>query len=364
MLPEKWREARVFNDNGTMDENLTLVRLMTPYTLLVLFANSLKAHVTHNTAVIMLHQSIAYPSPKWQNSLLSPVKGSSIETCFAAASEISIIAEKFLLSSKAVLPPQLAFSLFIAARLLLAHSCHHSTDLPTEFNTLTDSLLEISRRWDGDFGHSDECGNLASKFASRLLKARELGPAAIVHQPSLDLRQAVYFPQEEHDIESISAGQSSSSSIHPAEKLLSASSNRVSTQYGEWIQDSERTGDTINSFMLDLQPQVQRPSPEVSLAFPPLPDSFLSNELLTSRSGNEIESTRLGEGNQGNLDGVNVLPIGEDSGHTAASNASQEFDVSSFLGNHFQPVQRISTFSGLGNWIYNDSHETNGNHYR
>jgi hypothetical protein len=28
MLPEMWREAAIFNDNGVMDENLSLVSLL------------------------------------------------------------------------------------------------------------------------------------------------------------------------------------------------------------------------------------------------------------------------------------------------------------------------------------------------
>ncbi|PVH70021.1 hypothetical protein DL98DRAFT_437839, partial [Cadophora sp. DSE1049] len=177
MLPEKWREARVFNDNGTMDENLSM------------------AHVTHNTAVIMLHQGIAYPSPQWGNSPLCPSSGSSMEACFAAASEISIIAERFLLSCTAVIPPQFAFCLFIAARMLLAHTRHHGTNLPIEFDTLTNSLVEVSRRWNGhlELEGGEDSENLASKFAARLLRARELASA---HQLSLDLRQAVYSEHE------------------------------------------------------------------------------------------------------------------------------------------------------------------------
>jgi hypothetical protein len=152
-----------------------------------------QAHITHNTAVIILHQGIAYPSSQWQASSIRLPSGSSAETCFAAASETSIIAERFLLSCTGIVPPEFAFCLFVTARMLLAHARHYRTDFPYEFNILTNSLLEMSRRWNGkNYIPKTEPENLASKFAARLLQARDKGPAAAVEQPSLDLRAAFY----------------------------------------------------------------------------------------------------------------------------------------------------------------------------
>ena len=127
------------------------------------------AHITHNTAVGLLHQGIAYPSPEWQASPIRLPSVSSAETCMAAATEVAIIADKYLLDSTSLTNPQFAFCLFISGRMLLAHSLHYNTALPPEFNSLINSLMEISRRWNGPHatpGASNVAENLASS-ASR-----------------------------------------------------------------------------------------------------------------------------------------------------------------------------------------------------
>lgn len=166
-LPEQWREACALNVDGIMDPNLTL------------------AHITHNTAVGLLHQGIAYPSQQWQASPIRLPSVSSAETCMAAATEVAIIADKYLLDSTSLTNPQFAFCLFISGRMLLAHAMHYSLPLSPEFNSLTNSLMEISRRWNGPYaqpGSGNETENLASKFAARLVQARDQGPH------SLDIR--------------------------------------------------------------------------------------------------------------------------------------------------------------------------------
>jgi hypothetical protein len=178
-LPEQWREACALNSDGVLDPNLTL------------------AHISHNTAVVLLHQGIAYPLPEWQAAGLRLPSGSSSETCLAAATEVAIIADRFLQGSTYLTAPQFAFSLFICGRCLLAHAIYHSLPLSAAFDSLVHSLVEMSRRWNGPDGASD---NLASKFARRLVRAREQGHGA------LDLRQAVYSddpgvpPAESHPV--------------------------------------------------------------------------------------------------------------------------------------------------------------------
>ncbi|KKY35460.1 putative c6 transcription [Diaporthe ampelina] len=164
-LPERWREACALNEDGNMDPNLTL------------------AHITHNIAVVLLHQGIAYPSAEWQSVL--PTIGvrlpsaSSAETCLIAATEVVTIVERFLRDNPATLTnPQFAFCLFICGRMLLAHAAYYSIALPRDFDVLLDSLWEISKRWKLE-------NNIAAKFASRLLRARQQGA-------SLDIRQAVF----------------------------------------------------------------------------------------------------------------------------------------------------------------------------
>lgn len=100
-LPSKWRTACGLNDDGNMDPNMTL------------------AHITHNAAVIQLHQSIAYPSKQWsQHSAMLP-STTSATTCLAAAREIVMISTEYLRASCGITNPQFSFCLFIAGRVLL-----------------------------------------------------------------------------------------------------------------------------------------------------------------------------------------------------------------------------------------------------
>ncbi|KAK4504976.1 hypothetical protein PRZ48_002939 [Zasmidium cellare] len=77
-LPVKWRNASSLNQDGIMDPNLTL------------------AHVTHNTAVIQLHQSIAFPSADWRDANVSLPSEASLKTCVSAATEVGSISQRFL----------------------------------------------------------------------------------------------------------------------------------------------------------------------------------------------------------------------------------------------------------------------------
>jgi hypothetical protein len=77
------------------------------------------AHITHNTAVIQLHQCIAYPSPRWKSSSIALPSSTSADTCVTAAAEIGSIAHQFLHMVSGVVNPQFSFCLFVAGRVLL-----------------------------------------------------------------------------------------------------------------------------------------------------------------------------------------------------------------------------------------------------
>jgi hypothetical protein len=224
-LPPKWREASVLNQAGIMDQNLTL------------------AHIVHNTSVILLHQGIAYPSPQWRSCPISLPSTSSSETCITAAREIATIAQQYLISNRALTSPQFAFCLFISARMLLAHASYHDTTLPAEFDSLISSLLEIASRWAGQ--HSIEPENLASRFAKRLVQARNEGLAS--HQPTLDIRQPAYSGEVDIDM---------------ARSLA---------------------GDQSQGLNVGASDQIQSPD-SMSLAFPPLPLSFQAQALSNGPS--------------------------------------------------------------------------------
>ncbi|KAL5348699.1 hypothetical protein ACLOAV_006117 [Pseudogymnoascus australis] len=257
-LPEKWREACALNVDGVLDPNLTL------------------AHITHNTAVGLLHQGIAYPSQEWQAKSIRLPSTSSAETCLAAAMEVAIIAEKYLQDSISLTNPQFAFCLFISGRMLLAHSLHYNIPLPQEFDSLTNSLREISRRWNGPHAQDGLCDvsqNLASKFASRLVHARDQGPHA------LDLRQAAY---SEDNLQSSSAQQAAFASQipqpQPGHTNLNDTLPNNSIQLALPISQQLASGGTM---IAD-----QEGSPDsISLAFPPLPLAFQPHGVNPSHIG-------------------------------------------------------------------------------
>lgn len=295
-LPERWREACVLNQDGIMDPNLTL------------------AHVTHNTAVVLLHQSIAYPMPGWQNSRVRLPSNSSSDTCLAAATEVAIIAEKFLQGSTSPTNPQFAFCLFICGRMLLAHSSYYSVPLLAEFDSLVGSLQEMSNRWNGPPSYSD---NLASKFAVRLQHAQRQGSGVI------DIRQPAY-----------------SDDTHVGQQEVSAS---IANVHGNLQND---LSSMLNgNFQTDGGMGVaQDASPDsISLAFPPLPPAFQPEH--PSRAQTAVPSPTL-ESLQTHAPLLQPHNTGNPAGMSLSAPDMLDFDdLNSYLQQPFLPTQRISMFS-------------------
>ncbi|KAI0102964.1 fungal-specific transcription factor domain-containing protein [Nemania sp. FL0031] len=239
-LPEKWQQACALNEDGIMDPNLTL------------------AHITHNTAVVILHQSIAYPLPDWRTIPIRLPTGSSAETCLAAAREVAIIAHNFLQGGDFLTNPQFAFCLFICGRMLLAHSGYYRIDIDAAFDSLIQSLQEISQRWEGPFASSKSAcaSNLASKFAQRLLEARHLGPNSLdIRQPAFSKNTAGAFPVSPH--------QDGAAEIGPLQQ--------DEGQSGHSFTHHENQG-PIPYYGGHMEQQASPDS--ISLAFPPLPSAF------------------------------------------------------------------------------------------
>ncbi|KAF7591065.1 hypothetical protein BBP40_002025 [Aspergillus hancockii] len=246
-LPPKWRDASVLNAHGIMDPNLTL------------------AHTTHNTAVILLHQGIAYPPLHWQSCPVKLPSASSAETCLEAASEISTIGRQFLLCSPIQTNPQFSFCLFIAGRMLLTHSKYYGTPIPPSLDSLIASLFEMSRRWSGPENmHDRQKDNLASGFAKRLVQARDNVPTS--SKVSLDIRQTVY--SENSDDKGISRAIDLT--------LMPTVHDRLDTLPGNIYGEQ--------GFPLLIPDNHSDTS--VGLAFPPLPLSFQQ----TLQSFNDIDS--------------------------------------------------------------------------
>jgi hypothetical protein len=130
-LPPRWKDSDISQDREVvnMDPNLTL------------------AHITHNTSMILLHHSVAYPPKDWSDYIALP-KDCSAQTCRHAAVETANIVNKFL--THTLIPfvnTQFAFCTFIAAKVLLYE--HQATRRPLrpEFDRMKRNLKEMSSRW-------------------------------------------------------------------------------------------------------------------------------------------------------------------------------------------------------------------------
>ncbi|KAG8165974.1 hypothetical protein KVR01_004526 [Diaporthe batatas] len=327
-LPERWREACALNEDGNMDPNLTL------------------AHITHNIAVVLLHQGIAYPSTEWQSVL--PTIGvrlpsaSSAETCLIAATEVVTIVERFLRDNPATLTnPQFAFCLFICGRMLLAHAAYYNISLPREFDVLLDSLWEISKRWKLE-------NNLASKFASRLLRARQQGA-------SLDIRQAVFsddqatvtdsFPTilgDNSDVSRLRNGKSRFQVNQPPPNVTHHNHTFTgpSHQFGHASQTGQpvEVSGPINSNYHNMRPIDEESPDSISFAFPPLPLAFQAGQI-PSASQTAIHSPDLQPApypDQHFGSGMVTLDTGEFE------------DLNFFMEYTFPPDERVSMYGHPG----------------
>lgn len=236
----------MLNSDGVMDPNLTL------------------AHITHNTAVILLHQAIAYPPPHWNNCSIKLPSTSSAETCLEAASEIATIGQQFLSLSPIFTNPQFSFCLFIAGRMLLAHARYNQVIVPSALDTLIVSLLEISQRWTGRNETIGSIGdNLASTFAKRLSDAQNDSSAA--RRPSLDIRQTAYWDESKEQ--------------PPAQLPTGTSPFQPGIHKPGASNGEPHAGD-----MRRHSPQEPYGLDPFSLAFPPLPPSFQQGFPIFSAS--------------------------------------------------------------------------------
>ncbi|KAF6843195.1 hypothetical protein CMUS01_02354 [Colletotrichum musicola] len=312
-LPEQWREACVLNTDGIMDPNLT------------------QAHISHNTAVVLLHQGIAYPLPEWQTTGIRLPSGSSAETCLAAATEVAIIAEKFLQDSQHLVSPQFAFCLFICGRMFLAHSMYYSVPLPGGFDSLVGSLRTIAERWNGP---GDTSENLASKFAGRLIQARQQDHGM------LDIRQAVYSDDRHQDTSPMSGDNPRTPGV------ARPGTQRQHTGFTPGRHGDQDAAALMGNFGTSNMDFDQEASPDsISLAFPPLPLAFHAQN--SSRGPTAMPSPVPGAAQPPQLGGFDHYAVGISNNHVAGAHTGGDFeDLNTYLDYSFLPNQRISMFSG------------------
>ncbi|KAJ4991055.1 hypothetical protein SVAN01_03405 [Stagonosporopsis vannaccii] len=296
-LPQRWKLACALNEDGNMDPNLTL------------------AHITHNTAVVLLHQGIAYPSPEWQSVPINLPSPSSADTCLAAATEVVKIVESFLRDTDFLTNPQFAFCLFVCGRMLIAHSFYYHMQLPSEFDNLVNSLHEMSRRWNGPISSSQE--NLASKFAMRLDRARQSGVQ------TADMRQAAY--SEYQAPSTLATPRPQSLDLQDA-SISNGASYRPLGTFGEVLPIPYCQGESPDS---------------MTLAFPPLPLAFQAQITVDNQGKMSYESDFNG-GSQPEHNGI------EDTLHLSSElpleNAVTFEDMASYLDYPFLPDQRVSAY--------------------
>ncbi|KAM5382540.1 hypothetical protein ACJZ2D_002544 [Fusarium nematophilum] len=311
-LPEKWREACVLNADGIMDPNLTL------------------AHITHNTAAVLLHQGIAYPAPEWQQAV--PVRlpsSSSAETCLAAAVEVAVIADKFLQNSAILTNPQFAFCLFICGRMLLAHAGYFNKPLSPSFHSLVNSLSEMGRRWSGPHGSGS---NLASRFAARLLQAHAEGAGSVDIRESAFSEKPAGVTTRSMSINGVVALQPQPDGQQPQQQYTSYQFPAAASQgFQPFVVPDTGMGGSPDS---------------ISLAFPPLPLSFQAH--LASGPGTTAASPSNNQSDS--------IPLSQHANFCGILDGS---DLQTFLDQSFLPDQRISMFRHT-NALLDDATEQGG----
>ncbi|KAK5149896.1 hypothetical protein LTR04_006928 [Oleoguttula sp. CCFEE 6159] len=112
-------------------------------------------HVTYHTTVIRLHSSAAYPTTR--SPIFTPSFSAS-QRCLTAVEDISALCTHVRNNSMLTkLGPPFAFSLWVAARLLLVHGSTINQQVNPAIYSLVETLREMGRYW-----------NVADRYATLL----------------------------------------------------------------------------------------------------------------------------------------------------------------------------------------------------
>lgn len=102
-------------------------------------------HATYHTAVIRLHSSAAYPTTR--SPIFTPSYSAS-QRCHQAVENIAALGDFVVKNGMlAKLGPPFAFTLWVAARLLLVHGSTVEHKLSPEIAFLVDTLRDLGRAW-------------------------------------------------------------------------------------------------------------------------------------------------------------------------------------------------------------------------
>ncbi|KAK0744682.1 fungal-specific transcription factor domain-containing protein [Apiosordaria backusii] len=123
-----------------------MAKLFNPSSIKTLNCGWVMLHATFHTAVIRLHSSAAYPTTR--SPIFTPSYSAS-QRCHSAAENIAALRD-FVVSNNLLnkLGPPFAFTLWVAARVLLVHgsTVEHKLDT-SQIQSFVDTLCEMGRYW-------------------------------------------------------------------------------------------------------------------------------------------------------------------------------------------------------------------------
>lgn len=130
---------------GLPGEYGNMAKLFQPGSAKTLNCGWVMLHATYHTAVIRLHSSAAYPTTR--SPIFTPSYSAS-QRCHGAVENIAALGE-FVLANGLLpkLGPPFAFTLWVAARLLLVHGSTVEHKLSPQIAFFVDSLREMGRFW-------------------------------------------------------------------------------------------------------------------------------------------------------------------------------------------------------------------------
>ncbi|OBT66340.1 hypothetical protein VE03_04869 [Pseudogymnoascus sp. 23342-1-I1] len=123
----------------------SMARLFQPGSSRTITCGWVMLHATYHTTVIRLHSSAAYPTTR--SPIFTPSYSAS-QRCHGAVENIAALGE-FVVANNMLpkLGPPFAFTLWVAARLLLVHGSTIERKLSPQIQFFVDTLRAMSRYW-------------------------------------------------------------------------------------------------------------------------------------------------------------------------------------------------------------------------
>ncbi|KAK3898174.1 fungal-specific transcription factor domain-containing protein [Staphylotrichum tortipilum] len=130
---------------GLPGEYGNMAKLFQPASAKTLNCGWVMLHATYHTAVIRLHSSAAYPTTR--SPIFTPSYSAS-QRCHAAVENIAALCEFVVANGLLVkLGPPFAFTLWVAARVLLVHGSTVERKLSPQTGAFVETLREMGRYW-------------------------------------------------------------------------------------------------------------------------------------------------------------------------------------------------------------------------